>query len=227
MQVVLVMIRSGGDKRSFSIARDVTVIGRREDSDFRIPLGEISRKHCRLIKDGTALRIEDLGSSNGTNVNGVRIQEAELSPGDTVQIGPVTFVVQIDGVPSEDELHAAGAAEPQGDHVPTAESPTADDDDLMAEINANAIAREASEHGAPAIAASDSVARGSHDGGDHDAADHHGDAGGNGAAEGEYDPMGVLADADASSIGSVITDDRLDDDLLIDFDQPEPPAKQA
>src|SRR5450432_1499990 len=98
MQVVLVMIRNGGEKRSFSIVRDVTVVGRREDSDFRIPLGDISRKHCRLIKDGGALRIEDLGSSNGTNVNGVRIQEAELAAGDTVQIGPVTFIVQIDGV---------------------------------------------------------------------------------------------------------------------------------
>src|SRR5262245_14722719 len=61
MQVVLVMFRPEGDRRSFSITRDVTVIGRREDCDFRIPLGEISRKHCRLLKDGDSLRVEDLG----------------------------------------------------------------------------------------------------------------------------------------------------------------------
>src|SRR5947207_9971489 len=112
MQVVLVMFRQDGERRSFSITRDVTVIGRREDCDFRIPLGEVSRKHCRLIKDGSSLRLEDLGSSNGTFRNGERVQEAELNPGDTLQVGPVIFVLQIDGVPADEELQpvTAGAA---------------------------------------------------------------------------------------------------------------------
>ena len=60
MQVVLVMFRGEGERRSFSIVRDVTVIGRREDCDFRIPLGEVSRKHCRLIRDGNTLRLDSL-----------------------------------------------------------------------------------------------------------------------------------------------------------------------
>src|SRR3954451_1930332 len=98
MQVVLVMFRGEAERRSFSITRDVTVVGRREDCDFRIPLGEISRKHCRIIKDGGTLRVEDLGSSNGTFHNGTRIQTTELAPGDTLQIGSTVFVVQIDGV---------------------------------------------------------------------------------------------------------------------------------
>ena len=54
MQVVLVMFRGEGERRSFSLPRDVTVMGRREDCDLRIPLGEVSRKHCRLIADGEA-----------------------------------------------------------------------------------------------------------------------------------------------------------------------------
>src|SRR6266550_2759727 len=84
MQVVLVMFRADGERKSFSITRDVTVMGRREDCDFRIPLGDISRKHCRLIKEDEALKIEDLGSSNGTYINGKRIHEAELQPGEAV-----------------------------------------------------------------------------------------------------------------------------------------------
>ena len=40
MQVVLVMFRAEGERRSFSVARDVTVIGRREDCDLRIPVSE-------------------------------------------------------------------------------------------------------------------------------------------------------------------------------------------
>ena len=104
MQAVLVMFRSDGERRSFSVARDITVIGRREDCDLRIPLGDISRKHCRLIRDGETMRLEDLGSSNGTFHNGQRVQEATLSAGDSVQVGPVVFVLQVDGVPGDDEL---------------------------------------------------------------------------------------------------------------------------
>lgn len=99
------MFRSDGEKRSFSIARDMTVIGRREDCDLRIPLGEVSRKHCRLVRDGDTLKLEDLGSSNGTFLNGQRVQEALLSPGDTIQVGPVVFALQIDGEPPEEELN--------------------------------------------------------------------------------------------------------------------------
>ena len=104
MQAVLVMFRSDGERRSFSIARDMTVIGRREDCDLRIPLGEVSRKHCRLVRDGDVLKVEDLGSSNGTFLNAHRVQEALLSPGDSIQVGPVVFVLQVDGTPADDEL---------------------------------------------------------------------------------------------------------------------------
>jgi pSer/pThr/pTyr-binding forkhead associated (FHA) protein len=104
MEVVLVMFKSDGNRRSFSLGKDLTVIGRREDCDLRIPLGEISRKHCRLIKDGDILKVEDLGSSNGTYHNGQRVQEAMIQPGDTVQVGSIAFVVQIGGAPADDEL---------------------------------------------------------------------------------------------------------------------------
>lgn len=104
MGVVLVMFRPDGQRRSFSITRDMTVIGRREDCDLRIPLGDVSRKHCRLILDGDTIKVEDLGSSNGTYRNGERIQQAELTPGDTLQIGPVVFVLQVDGMPADEDL---------------------------------------------------------------------------------------------------------------------------
>jgi predicted component of type VI protein secretion system len=122
MQVVLAMFRPDGERRSFSVVRDLTVIGRREDCDLRIPLGEISRKHCRLVKDGDSLRLEDLGSSNGTYHNGSRIQkEAILSPGDQIQIGSIRFIVQIDGHPADEDLEApkpqGRAASPDGDDL--------------------------------------------------------------------------------------------------------------
>lgn len=99
MDVQLVMFRDGGQHREFKLHKDATVIGRREDCDLRIALGAVSRKHCRLIKTDDALEVEDLGSSNGTFVNGSRTQRSALAPGDTIQVGPVVFVVQIDGEP--------------------------------------------------------------------------------------------------------------------------------
>jgi hypothetical protein len=104
MQVVMVMFRADGERRSFSLTRDLTVIGRREDCDLRIPLGDVSRKHCRVVRSGDVVSLEDLGSSNGTFVNGQRITETVLNAGDTVQIGPVVFCVQIDGVPAEEDM---------------------------------------------------------------------------------------------------------------------------
>lgn len=100
MDVLLVMFRDGGDPRPFPVKKEVTTIGRREDCDLRIAVGDVSRKHCRLLLGDDQVEIEDLGSSNGTFVNGSKVQKSALAAGDTIQIGPVMFVVQIDGEPS-------------------------------------------------------------------------------------------------------------------------------
>src|SRR5438270_3508658 len=118
MELVLVMFRAEGERRSYSLPRDVTVIGGREDCDLRIPVSDVARKHCRVIKEGDEIRVEDLGSSNGTYHNGQRIAgSVAVQAGDSIEVGPVVFVVQVDGVPADDELapmtaHAAGDAAP-------------------------------------------------------------------------------------------------------------------
>lgn len=97
MNVALVMLCADGSRRTFAITKPMTVIGRREECDFRVPLPSVSRRHCRLVKDGQYVRVEDLGSSNGTRVNGERVELAVLSAGDVLSVGPVKFEVQIDG----------------------------------------------------------------------------------------------------------------------------------
>jgi predicted component of type VI protein secretion system len=135
MGVVMVMFRADGQRRSFPISRDVTVIGRREDCDLRIPLGDVSRKHCRLILDGDILKVEDLGSSNGTYRNGERVQQTDLSAGDTLQVGPVVFVVQMNGFPGDDDLQpvtvqsAAAKAAAAGTALGANATTTGDDDE--------------------------------------------------------------------------------------------------
>jgi hypothetical protein len=64
----------------------VLQVGAIEDNDVVIPSGRISRYHARLVVDGSRVEIEDLGSTNGTEVNDERIQRCRLRPGDRIAL---------------------------------------------------------------------------------------------------------------------------------------------
>lgn len=99
MDVSLVLFKKDGSRKAFSLPSSVTVIGRRSDCDLYIPLMPISRRHCQLNHDKGVLKIRDLGSRNGTYLNGKRISEAVVQAGDYIKVGPLKFVFQIDGQP--------------------------------------------------------------------------------------------------------------------------------
>ncbi|UCG57913.1 MAG: FHA domain-containing protein [Phycisphaerales bacterium] len=101
MDANLVLFKKDGSHRVFSLPSNVTVIGRRDDCDLCVPLADVSRRHCQLNCSDGVLSIRDLGSHNGTFVNGERIQEVPVHAGDYLRIGPLTFMVRIDGEPKE------------------------------------------------------------------------------------------------------------------------------
>jgi pSer/pThr/pTyr-binding forkhead associated (FHA) protein len=101
MDAKLVMFKANGNRKDFSIKAGLTVIGRGEDCDLRVPIMSVSRRHCELANEGEAVKVKDLGSSNGTYINNQRVNEAELSAGDRLVIGPIVFTVQINGQPEE------------------------------------------------------------------------------------------------------------------------------
>jgi pSer/pThr/pTyr-binding forkhead associated (FHA) protein len=101
MDVNLVMFKENGQRKEFPVKSKSCVVGRREDCDLRIPLPAISRRHCKFIKGDLGLELKDLASSNGTFVNNQRIQETILKAGDRVVVGPVVFIIQIDGDPAD------------------------------------------------------------------------------------------------------------------------------
>ena len=113
MDVNLIMFKKDGASRSIPLPSNVTVIGRRHDCDLRIPLVSVSRRHCQLNYDKGALKIRDLGSRNGIILNGKRVEEAVIKPGDSIEIGPLRFLLQINGrpeniVPSESAAQKLG-----------------------------------------------------------------------------------------------------------------------
>ena len=84
------VVRSGGGRAGehFSPQGDRTTIGRSPDNDIFLDHVTVSRKHAVLVQSGGEIRIEDLGSLNGTFVNRRRIDSAiRLESGDEVQIG--------------------------------------------------------------------------------------------------------------------------------------------
>ena len=78
-------------------AGSVKTIGRTTGADFIVDAALVSRLHCRLrVELDGQLAVEDLGSTNGTMVNGKRIDRAILGAGDALQVGRVTFQVSSD-----------------------------------------------------------------------------------------------------------------------------------
>ena len=57
----------------------------------------ISRRHARLDYDGSQVVLTDLGSTNGTMVNGQRVSAVALNPGDMIQLGTTTLTYRVDG----------------------------------------------------------------------------------------------------------------------------------
>ncbi len=72
----------------------IKTVGRAQGADFIVDAALVSRVHCRLTFDAEGLGVEDLGSRNGTWVNGRKIARAPLMSGDRLKIGRVEFFVK-------------------------------------------------------------------------------------------------------------------------------------
>ena len=85
------------DGRTYPLSIGSTVIGRGDQANLRLPDVGISRRHARLDYDGAQVVLTDLGSTNGSMVNGQRISAVALNPGDMIQIGTTTLTFRVDG----------------------------------------------------------------------------------------------------------------------------------
>lgn len=75
------------------LSKPIILVGRQPDCDAVLQNStKVSRKHCCLARVNDRYLIRDLGSMNGVRVNGERVTERELAPGDEVGIGDVFFV---------------------------------------------------------------------------------------------------------------------------------------
>lgn len=90
-----------------------SIVGRDEQVGIRIASEEVSRRHCVLISQPERLIVRDLGSSNGTFVNGRPITaETILHPGDHLVIGPMGFRLQADDAEATESKPPQKVAKP-------------------------------------------------------------------------------------------------------------------
>jgi serine phosphatase RsbU (regulator of sigma subunit) len=80
-------IKDALGRRVVPIDKDVFTIGRRVGNDLRLGGPDISREHAELVRDGSEVRIRDRGSRFGTFVNGERVTDQVLHPGDAIRLG--------------------------------------------------------------------------------------------------------------------------------------------
>ena len=89
----LVILNQGMTGRTFDVNVDRTTVGRLDDNTFQIADASVSSRHAEILLQGSELLIRDLNSTNGTFINGDKITEAVLKPGQILRVGQVELKI--------------------------------------------------------------------------------------------------------------------------------------
>ena len=84
-----------GSHRTYQLQRGSNIVGRGQDAAFRLPDTSVSRRHVDIYFDGQVAVMHDLGSTNGTSVNGSNVQTWQLADGDVIRVGHSTVVFNL------------------------------------------------------------------------------------------------------------------------------------
>lgn len=93
----LVIQNQGMTGRACELQTDRTTIGRVEDNTFQIADPSVSSHHCEVHLRGSDIFIRDLNSTNGTFINGTKIEESILKPGEILRLGQVELKLEVEG----------------------------------------------------------------------------------------------------------------------------------
>ncbi len=81
--------------KRYPITKSRTIIGRGSDADITVDDTSISRKHVEVLWDGSRAQVNDLGSTNGSQLNGVPVTKAPLQPDSVISIGRTRIVFRV------------------------------------------------------------------------------------------------------------------------------------
>jgi len=96
----LVLLSAGMTGRTHELKVDKTTIGRVEDNTFQIAEPSVSSHHCEILLRGADIVVKDLNSTNGTFINGEKVTETVLKPGQVLRLGQIEMRLETDSTPS-------------------------------------------------------------------------------------------------------------------------------
>jgi hypothetical protein len=96
-QLAAALTLDDGSNRTYQLIDGSNVVGRGQDAQFRLPDTGVSRRHLEITWDGQTAMLSDLGSTNGTTVNGTPVQTWQLADGDVVRVGHSSLVFRTQG----------------------------------------------------------------------------------------------------------------------------------
>jgi len=127
----LLVVRGRSASEIIKLEEGVTIVGRHDECHLKIKSSQVSRQHCHLFEKKGHLLVKDLGSANGTFVNGKRVKEQQvLEPGDELTIGDVQLRVERIGQPSAAVPQARATSKVETAIVSSPPVPAADVDDF-------------------------------------------------------------------------------------------------
>jgi pSer/pThr/pTyr-binding forkhead associated (FHA) protein len=100
----LVILSEGFTGQSRELKTEKVTIGRVEDNTWQIAEQSVSSHHCELLPKGEEVQVKDLGSTNGTFVNGEQITEGVLKPGQILRLGQVEIRFEVGGAAAKKPL---------------------------------------------------------------------------------------------------------------------------
>lgn len=96
----------GGD--NIPLKKQELVVGRKEDCDIVLRFSNVSANHCKLILSNGYWYVQDMRSTNGVRVNGVKVEDRRIDPGSKLMISKQEFTLEYD----PNELGAYGSVPP-------------------------------------------------------------------------------------------------------------------
>src|SRR5438552_3190214 len=111
----LVLLSAGMTGRTHDLTVDKTTIGRVEDNTFQIAEPSVSSHHCEVLRRGSEVVVRDLNSTNGTFINGEKVTESVMKPGQVLRLGQIEIRLETEA--------SAGASAPAAAPSPATPPP--------------------------------------------------------------------------------------------------------
>jgi pSer/pThr/pTyr-binding forkhead associated (FHA) protein len=108
----LVLLSAGMTGRTHELKVDKTTIGRVDDNTFQIAEPSVSSHHCEITLRGNDVVVHDLNSTNGTFINGEKISESVIKPGQVLRLGQIEMRLETEASGAAPALPPASTAPP-------------------------------------------------------------------------------------------------------------------